>query len=176
MIKPSEYLETFKKSKSFSRPNLFAFEMFPPSELNISSVTLEHISSNCKSTQIPGKTLDAQQHVDGGYIPTQLPFNMTYQSISTMFRCSADLKEKTFFEEWQKLIYNETTNTLGWYEDFIGTVSISQLSRNGNVLAKYHLYEVWPGSISPIEVSYDSTDAISELSVTLNYRQYRLTK
>lgn len=148
--------------------------MFPPEELKISSVSLEQLCTNCLSTDIPGRSLDAQQNVDGGYIATQLPFNTSYQQHLATFRCSGDLREKRFFEEWQKLIYNETTNTFGWYEEFIGTIEISQLSRNRTILAKYRLYEVWPGNIGPIQVNHDTLDSISEFQVTFNYRSYRL--
>lgn len=176
MIYPSQYLETFVKSKSFARPNLFSFEVFPPSELEISSTALELICLNCISAEIPGKSIDPQTNVDGGYIATNLPFNASYAPTTVTFRCSADLKEKRFFEEWQKLMYNETTNTLGWYDDYVGSMDISQLSRNGTVLAKYHMYEVWPSSVNPIAVNHDSTDAISEVQVSFVYRNYRLAK
>lgn len=171
-MKVSEYLATFEKSKSFARPNLFAVEIFPPSGIEVSTTVLELISANCKQAELPGKSLNAQPHISGGYLETQMPFHMTYAPINLTFRCSGDLLEKTFFEEWQKLIYNETTNTLGWYEEYVGSASVAQLSRNGRVLKKYSLLEVWPGNINNISVSSDTENAISEFSVSLNYRQY----
>lgn len=174
MINPSEFLSTIIKSKGFARPNLFSVEIFPPSGLSISNLELEQISENCLTTELPGKALDSQQNVDGGYLPTTLPFNMTYQPINMTFRCSGDLREKKFFEEWHKLIYNETSGTLGWYDEYIGSVEISQLSRNKSTLAKFHLYEVWPGPIAGVLVGHDSLDSISEIQITLNYRKYSL--
>ena len=176
MIKPSQFLETLVKSRGFARPNLFNLEIFPPEGLQVSSTTLEQLCNNVLTTELPGRVIDAQQNVSGGYIPVQLPFNTSYQPLPVTFRCSGDLREKHFFEEWQKLIYNETTNTLGWYEDFVGSAEVSQLNRNGKVLATYHLYEVWPGPINSIAVSHDSTDTISEIQVSLYYRNYRLVK
>lgn len=172
-MKVKDYLATFGMAKSFARPNLYSVELFPPSGLEISNTILEQISANCKSAELPGKSIDAQQHISGGYLATQMPFNTTYMPIPLTFRCSGDLREKTFFEEWHKLIYNETTNTLGWYEDFVGAVTIAQLSRNGKILKKYNLSEVWPGAVNSVPVSYDSTDSISEVTVSLYYRQYR---
>lgn len=173
MIQVSDFLSTIAASKNFARPNLYQVEIFPPEGLSVSSTTLKGISVNCKFTTFPGKVLDVQPFISGGYIARPTPFAASYSPISMAFNLSGDHKEKDFFEEWMNMVYNETTNTLNYYDEYVGTMVISQLNRQHRVVKSYQLFEAWPGVVNEVPVSNDAENAISELSVIMNFRNYK---
>lgn len=172
----SDFLSTFANSKNFARPNLYQIEIFPPSGLQVDNETLRGICLNCKQTSFPGKTLETQQFIGGGYIARPTVYAASYAPITTTFYLSGDHKEKRLFDEWMKMTYNETTNTLNYYDDYIGTLIVSQLNRKMKVLKSYQLFEAYPISVNEINVESDTENAISEVNVAITYRNYRELK
>lgn len=167
----TDFLYNFKLSQGFARPNQFSIEIFPPEGLMIDNTTLKSICNNCKSTGYPGKSLETTIFSGGGFIPRMSPFSMTYQWSALTFLLSADHKEKDFFEKWTKLAFNETTSTLGYYDDYVGTVIINQL-KNHKMSKAYQLLEAFPLSVEPVQANTEQTNSISEISVNFAFRKY----
>ena len=55
-------------------------------------------------------------------------------------------------------------------------LQISQLDEDGLSLITYTMYDVYPISISPMNLSWEETNTYQRFSVTLNYRRYTLSK
>ena len=54
-------------------------------------------------------------------MPTrQIASGFSYAEVSATFRCSRDMREKRYFETWQKLAYNPQTWSMQYYEDYVG--------------------------------------------------------
>jgi hypothetical protein len=172
-MRVSDFLSSITNSKGFARPNLYSLEMTPPDGITIDSYNLEGICLNCKSASFPGKTLESQAYNSDGYIGRQMPLGFTYSPINLTFHLSADHREKKFFDEWLNMAYNDTTNTLNYYDDFVGSMIISQLNRNNTVLKSYLLYESFPISVNEINVGSDMENNITDLSVSIAYRKYK---
>ena len=59
---------------------------------------------------------------------------------------------------------------MGSGEDtYRSTITIEQLKPDGTVARIYDLYDAFPTDVSAIDLSYDTTDAIQEFTVTFQY-------
>ena len=83
------------------------------------------------------------------------------------------MKEKRYFEAWQKLSYNPQTWSMQYYQDYVGTVQIFQLDENDNRTYGVELLEAFPKTIGAQTLDYSSTGEIHKLSVTFSYRWWK---
>ena len=90
-----------------------------------------------------------------------------------MFRCSSDMREKTFFETWQRLAYNPQTWSMGYYDSYVGGLQIFQLDQKDKRRYGVELVEAFPKTIAEQAVSYDSTNQIHKVTVSFSYRYWK---
>ena len=59
------------------------------------------------------------------------------------------MKEKQLFESWQRLSYNPQTWSIGYYDDYVGSVQIYQLDERGDQEdSGIELIEAFPKAIA----------------------------
>ena len=110
--------------------------------------------------------------------------------ITASFYLSEDLKERHFFEQWQRMAVDVETHKANYYDDYIGQWRYIQLSNGLDSglpfptfidkifdvdMAEYGIVasEVYPATISGIEYSYDNGNQIATMAVGFNYREWR---
>jgi len=49
---------------------------------------------------------------------------------------------------------------------------VHHLGRDGSIVASYVMRDCWPSELAAIDLNYDSTDAIEEFTVTLQYQWF----
>src|SRR6056300_538818 len=81
----------------------------------------------------------------------EMPYSYSFSGqIEMNFYGDKFLRQRVFFEEWQKLIYDLGTHDMNFYDDYVGSVDILQLGqyagRGGRDDTTYgvRLYEVYP--------------------------------
>jgi len=84
---------------------------------------------------------------------------------------------RNLFELWVNSIQSMQTNiATNEFINFAGPVftdwTVNQLDRAGKPIKAYTLVGCFPTDISPIDLSYESTDQIEEFSVTLAYSYF----
>ena len=147
----------------------------------------------CSDIEMPGHDLETvpQQHSSA---PTR---NMVTHhdfggSIQASFYLSADLNEKSFFEAWQNTAVNPITHKANYYNNYVGSLEIYQLSqksgtksadrsgRSGDAqrrgdLATYGIdvTEVYPETIGAVDYSYSQGDEFATLDIEFGYREWR---
>ena len=148
----------------------------------------------CSDIEMPGHDLEtvAQQHSSA---PTR---NMVTHhdfggSIQASFYLSADLNEKSFFEAWQNTAVNPTTHKANYYNNYVGSLEIYQLSQESGTktvtsgiaganitqrkgdLATYGIdvSEVYPETIGAVDYSYSQGDEFATLDIEFGYREWR---
>lgn len=79
-------------------------------------------------------------------------------------------------EEWMHRKLNAHSANAGEpdQKNYYGTIEIEQLMKNGSTApnGKYKLVDCFPSAVSPIELSYDSTDTVEEFDVTIQYNYW----
>ena len=148
----------------------------------------------CSDIEMPGHDLETvpQQHSSA---PTR---NMVTHhdfggTIQASFYLSADLNEKSFFEAWQNTAVNPITHKANYYNNYVGSLEIYQLSQESGTktvtsgiaganitqrkgdLATYGIdvSEVYPETIGAVDYSYSQGDEFATLDIEFGYREWR---
>jgi hypothetical protein len=207
------------KAKGFARPSKFAVRINPPntfrsvpgytangeeiftenSEFKNSRRALMEMNNSmrgqinlfCSSIEMPGHDLQTQQIQHGSAPVRDMVTSHAFEGmITASFYLSEDLKERHFFEQWQRMAVNVESHKANFYDDYIGSMEIFQLSNGLDSglpfptfidklidvdMAEYGIRasEVYPATISGIEYSYESGNQIATMAVGFNYREWR---
>jgi len=204
------------KAKGFARPSKFAVRIHPPANLNMQnsetafangevivsnepqrnaqlSLNQQHknlgeqINLFCHSIEMPGHDLQTQTQQHGSAPSRSIVTSHGYEGdITASFYLSADLREKTFFETWQRMAVSTTTHKANYYDDYIGSMEIFQLSGQGdsaNILGQLldreiatygiKVSEVYPEKIAQLQYDYSTKNEIAKLTVNFAYREWK---
>jgi len=110
---------------------------------------------------------------------------VTYANeVSVTFLLDSQMKIRTYFEDWQKLTYDETSWNLKYYDDYVGTVDIFSLSNkletnsafksSGNLkdIPNYGLrcWKAYPISIGQVEFSSSNANTLGTIDIGFSFR------
>ena len=134
------------------------------------------INIHCDSVSMPGKDLQTQT-VQYGSAPEQdqVVSHGYGGQINASFYADSFLRERHFFEMWQKMTVNHTTHKAKYYDDYVGKMQIYQLaSDNLQDQPSYGIEatEVYPATISAVEYSYGSASTLVKINIGFNYRRW----
>ena len=130
----------------------------------------EKFSFLCRSAQIPGMTVG---EVPVPYRGRQIfvAGDRTYDAWTiTVFSDTAwDLRGS--FEIWSDFIASSDKMATGSLDpnDYYAKAIVEQMDRVGTARATYNLIDVWPTTVDPIDLAYDTNDAVMEFGVTLRF-------
>ena len=159
--------------KDLARQNRFEVEIRGPAGMADREVNLL-----CESVQMPGQNIRTVED-DLRFGPARDHAQaFTYGDISLTFICAAGMRQKFFFEEWQKLIVNKGTDQwqAKFYTDYIGEILIHQLNKEDKKLYTVKVHEAYPKTINAQDFSLGSTDAYQTVAVDFAYRWWERTK
>jgi len=181
----NEVFAEFRSDDGFARPSRYEVFFFPPvsrSQTNIyaqlmgeqvSDGTARKASLRCQSFSFPGRNLDTAPD-ENIYGPTRdIVQGYSYADVTAVFQCSSDMKEKRFFETWQRLGYNPQTWAMQYYNDYVGSIKIFQLDETDRQRYGVELVEVFPKTVAEQTLDYATRDAIHTVSVTFSYRYWK---
>ena len=92
--------------------------------------------------------------------------------------CDKYLRQRSFFEMWQKATFDQGTNNVHFYDEYTGGLRIYQLgSFAGNddkdrIAYGVELFEVFPKTISAVSYSNEAENQIQKISVSLAFRNW----
>jgi len=207
------------KARGFARPSKFAVRINPPNTFrsiptysangqDVSTENTEFLKSRralmelnngmrgqinlfCSSIEMPGHDLQTQQLQHGSAPVRDMVTSHAFEGmITASFYLSEDLKERHFFEQWQRMAVNVESHKANFYDDYIGSMEIFQLSNGLDSglpfptiidkiidvdMAEYGIIasEVYPATISGIEYGYERGNQIATMAVGFNYREWR---
>jgi len=171
-----------------ARPNLFEVSIPSfPGAVETDTWTNDYQSTFkflCKAAQLPASTV----------APITVPFrgrqlkvagDRTFADWTVTIINDEDFVLRTAFEKWADKISNlydatGVTNPTSYMTNaFVKQLGrgkeVASTKNDGNVtsvLRTYKFYDIWPSDISAIELSYDSSDAIEEFTVTFQVQYF----
>jgi hypothetical protein len=83
------------------------------------------------------------------------------------------MKEKRFFETWQRMAYNPQTWAMQYYNHYVGSIKIFQLDEEDRQRYGVELVEAFPKTIAAQALDYGTKDAIHTVSVGFSYRYWK---
>ena len=135
--------------------------------------TVRKTGLRCESISFPGRNLDTTPDTNI-YGPTREIVNgFSFAEITGTFVCSSDMREKLFFETWQRLAFNPQTWSLGYYDDYVGSIDIHQLDEQDNKRYGVQLVECFPKTIAEQSLGYGQNDTLHRINVTFSYGYWK---
>ena len=153
-----------------------------PTEATMHQLSVQmgkQINIHCDSISMPGHDLQSQT-VQYGSAPARdmVTSHAFAGNINASFYADKYLRERHFFELWQKMAVNTVTHKANYYDDYVGKMHIYQLgSLDGESNQDVPTYgieaiEVYPATISAIEYNYGSSNQIVKVNVAFAYKQW----
>ena len=162
-------IDTFReKLNGGSKANLFRMEI----ELDTinADIDLANVPILCKSGAIPAFTLGVIEVPFRGR-RIKIPGDRTYADWTATFINDDNQDIRKSFDNWLNSIVNVDGEQAlrDGTDSYRCTITVSQLKPDGSVARKYKLFDAFPTDVSAIDLSYDTTDAIQEFTVTFQY-------
>lgn len=92
-------------------------------------------------------------------------------SISLTFLVDTSWTAKDFFGDWMRGIVDKQTREIAFPNDYYGSMEITALDNQDQVVAKWILEDVFPRSIAPIQMSSANTQVV-RMPVTFAYKRW----
>ena len=219
------FIANMSKSGGFARPSQYEVVINPPNitefidrlfdgqnigvgfnkndrfvrgQLNKMKEVSEQLTLQCQTVSMPSHDLQTQNRAYGSEPGREMVQTHGYAgTIDCTFLLSNDLKEKHYFELWQSLAVDNYTHKANYYDDYVGSMEIYQLStkakqrvqRNlpgphAEITDEKHLKfedertygifasEVYPKTIGAVSFGASSANEISTLDVRFEFRQW----
>ena len=162
-----------------ARPNLFEVDITnfgggteASAALGFSEDVQTDFRFFCKASAMPTQTIGSVDVPFRGRI-LKVAGDRTFEPWSVTVINDEGFNVRSAFEAWGRRI-NDLTTGVGIVQpkDYMGSGTIQQLSRSpenpqdSKVLQEYQVKDIWPSEIGSIDLSYESSDAIEEFTVT----------
>jgi len=156
------------------------FDVVPNTSNDLNSGTMrENMQMMCNKITMPSRDINTAPHKTYGP-KREMPYAYSFSGeIEMTFFGDKFLRQRMFWENWQKTIFNNETHDMKYYDNYVGSIDIFQLGQfdakaddDARVTYAVRLYEVYPQIISPIEYTYGANNTIVEVPVTLNFRNW----
>jgi len=185
-----EILGMGRSNDGIARPNKYEVTLFPPSgqagsrgkSSNIfSSImgellgdgTVRATGLKCEQIELPGRNLDTTPDTNIYGPERNIATGYSFADITGTFQLSSDLKEKKYFESWQRLAFNPQTWAMGYYDDYVGKVQIHTLNEQNDRVYGIELIEAYPKTIGAQALGYASNNQYLTIDATFSYRYWK---
>tara|TARA_Y100001949_G_scaffold175913_1_gene187072 strand:- start:1056 stop:2000 length:945 start_codon:yes stop_codon:yes gene_type:complete len=146
---------------------------------DLESLTMaKTMSMMCSKVTMPSRDINTQTHLTYGPA-REMPYAYSFsRNIELTFYGDKFLRQRQFFENWQKKIFDYKSHNMRYYDDYIGSVDIFQLgqfeSENDRDRVTYavRLFEVYPQTIGSMDYTYGDNDKQVDIPITLNFRRW----
>jgi len=180
LARPTRYLVVIQPpQRIITNPYEGDFDMTPGNN-DMESMTIKrNVGMMCNKVTLPNRDVNTVDH--RVYGPArQMPYAYSYSGqIECTFYGDKFLRQRTFFENWQKKIFDNVSHHMDFYDNYVGTMDIYQLGsfsaeqdRDRTTYA-VRLYEVYPQTVGSIDYSYGATDTSVNVPITLNFRTWK---
>ena len=156
-----------------ARANLFRCFITAPTNLSDSNGVFgeqSKFSFMCRSAAIPAMSVGVIEVPFRGR-RIKVPGDRTFADWTVTVINDENQHMRKIMDEWMKFIINpdgEQALRTGT-DDYRSTIEIHHYRGDGTISRIYALYNAFPTDVSAIDLSYDTTDAIQEFTVTFQY-------
>ena len=131
-----------------------------------------------ESVEMPGRNLNTKEFKTYGP-KREIVYGHSYSGEVTLsFYTDKFLRQRTFFEMWQRCAFDEGTNNVHFYDEYVGAIRIYQLGAfaenadRDRISYGVHLFECFPKSINAISYNQGANDEIQKATVTFAFRNW----
>ena len=172
-------------ARVFDNPYAGDFDMTPGNNDLESKTLIENIDMMCNKVTMPNR--DVNTATNRTYGPARrMPYAYSYSGeLEISLYVDKFLRQRLFFENWQKKIFNMDTHNMNYYDSYVGSMDIYQLGQfdidqsdrsfqvdNASVTYGVRLFEVYPQTIGSYDYTYGSDNEQVIVPITLNFRTW----
>ena len=174
--------------KGLASANKFEVRVFIP--LTNGNTTTEPLSAGvvhrheelelmCDTATIAGKTIQTSPEIQYGLRREVAYGAPTFDALALTFYCSEELEEKKILDRWQNKVVktggDNPSFNIGYYDDYakFSKIEVIKLSMSGEVVFKYQYLEVYPKTITSIDLSHGTSSGPVKISATFNYSRWK---
>lgn len=160
-------------SGDYARPSRYEVIITPPAGLAGNTNLVRKVSMEVSQVSFPGFNLEIKEDTNTYGPVRKIVQGESFAELTSLVRCSPNMEEKTFIEQWQNLMVNKQTFSVGYYDEYIGTMQIFQLDRQDRRRYGIEVLECYPVAIDEQQLDYGNTNAVATIAVTWNYRYWK---
>ena len=166
-------------ARVFDNPYAGDFDMSPGNNDLESLQTIENIDMMCNKVTMPNR--DVNTATNRTYGPARrMPYAYSYSGeVEMSFYGDKFLRQRMFFENWQKKIFNLETHDMSYYDSYVGSMDIMQLGQfdskqddDARVTYAVRLFEVYPQTIGSYDMDFATDNTLVNVPITLNFRTW----
>ena len=122
---------------------------------------------------MPDRTMAVEAVVTGPGAPRHFVTDHTYGDLTATFYADKYLRERQYFELWQKAAFNSLSNNYEFYDNYVSDIDLFNLGQFANSAGSSEdpaarddlthgvkLYDCYPTSIGAPQLAYEKNDII----------------
>ena len=132
----------------------------------------------CDTVNMPGVDLQTQE-IQYGSEPNynQVTSHGFAGNIVATFYADKYLRERQFFEHWQKLVVDTISHKANYYDNYVGKMHIYQLAADSEVNRDMPTYaveaiDVFPEKIGALDYGHALGNQIKKITIEFSYKQW----
>lgn len=155
-----------------ARPNQFMVALFPP--LLSVPVGVQNVPFLCSAASLPGQVIGAAVVQYRGR-EVKFAGDRVFAPWTTTFLNDTGLTARNICENWMSLMESRATKVGATNPgDYYGTITVSQLNRNGSIMKTYLFTDVMPVDVSDVALDFGANDQVSTFTCTWQYQQFSI--
>ena len=181
----NDILSTFHSDDGYAVPNRFECLILPPfgaipersdASGNYRPTPLDAndaraTSMRCESVSMPGRTLATSEDTNIYGPVREIVDGVVYaDDVEMLFQASSDLKERVFFEDWQRRAFSEETWDVRYHAEYVSEVQIYLLDKQDQRRYGVRLHEAYPKTIGPVALNQAPATEIIKIPVSFSFR------
>ena len=142
----------------------------------VQKANARRVQAFCSAISMPERTIEMKEvkHHGPAY---KIAIDYKSADINATFYADKFLRERSYFELWQKAAFSNQSHNFNFYDNYVSDVNIFQLgqfaSRNerDDVTYAVKLFDCYPKIISAVEYSYEN-NSVQTFQVTFGFRYW----
>lgn len=126
------------------------------------------ISLLCESCTLPGRQITTADHQTRMKM-VKKTYGYLNEDVNFSFLLTGDYYIKEVFDSWANSIIDFEKGVVNYRDDYVSDVIIQQLDKNNIPIYTCTLQNAFPTTISSIELSNSSENAIAKVNITMSY-------
>ena len=194
------------QAEGFARPSRYAIRLFPPSILSsviqdqnstvnrggsqihprnrntdvntLTNTVGRQVNIMCDTVNMPGVDLQTQE-IQYGSEPNynQVTSHGFAGNIVATFYADKYLRERQFFEHWQKLVVDTISHKANYYDNYVGKMHIYQLGADSEEDRDMPTYaveaiDVYPEKIGALDYGHALGNQIQKITIEFSYKHW----
>ena len=136
----------------------------------------KRVQAFCSAVDMPSREIVTKEVKHNGPV-RKIAYDAQFADITATFYTDKFLRERSYFELWQKAAYSNSTFNFNYYNDYVTPMNILQLgnyasqNERDDVTYAVKLFDCYPKTVGAVSYSHD-TNTVQTFDVTFTFRYW----